>query len=352
MQKVGMFAPAHKHLTYNRCRFLYVPSYRWIIRETSVMAELFVYNWVYTGYNVYGHCLNAGGKYVLLTVRGFRPSCYVEGETVPRSTVVPLEAEYRRMATSRDISSLRPFHRLYFDSTKQMNEFISDSFHGSGTRVRPYMADIQHISVFLSQTGADYVGWVRVPGPSFCPPLPLPQEGCNNPIKGSSIVCKQDDIVPLPERIPYSSPRVMAFDIEVKSSDLGMPQPHRIEDTVEMISVVVFECGKECAAKRYILHTLDEPIFANCEEDNIEDVIYDDEAGLITGFFELITQENPTVITGFNIFGFDIHYMISRLRLRLLDIPDASRGIKRSVDIIRVDWASDAYGRTSSTGWS
>ena len=76
------------------------------------MAELFVYSWFYTGFNVYGHCLDESGKYVLLTVRGFYPSCYVEGETVPVCSVVPLKAEYRRMATSRNVSSLSPFYML------------------------------------------------------------------------------------------------------------------------------------------------------------------------------------------------------------------------------------------------
>lgn len=279
------------------------------------MTELFVYSWFYTGYNVYGHCLDANGSYRLLTVRGFHPSCYVEGETVPVSSVVPLKAEYRRMATSRDVSLLKPFYRLYFDDSRQMDAFLSE------VRVRRYMADIPHITVFLSQTGADHVGWVRVPRTDRC---------------------TTDDVVPLPDKIPYPAPRVLVFDIEVRSSDLGMPQPHRLDDTVEMISVVVFENGSGSNnSRRYILHTLRERLGM---DDTVEEVLYDDEAGLITGFFSLLKLEDPTVITGFNIFGFDIHYLVSRLRLRLLEIPDVSRGLKGSVDIIKVDWTSGAYG--------
>jgi DNA polymerase delta subunit 1 len=277
------------------------------------MEDLFVYSWFYTGYNVYGHCLNNNGKYRLLTVRGFRPSCYVEGETVPTSSVVPAKAEYRRMATSRNVSLLAPFHKLYFDNSKQMDAFLFE------VRARSYMADIPHITVFLSQTGADHVGWIRVP-----------KVDC----------CKPDNVVPLRDKIPYPAPRVLVFDIEVKSSDLGMPQPHRIEDTVEMVSVVVFNNGSgSTSSKRYILHTLSESL-----DIGVEELFYKDEVELITGFFRLLEQEDPTVITGFNIFGFDIHYLVSRLRLRLREIPDVSRGLRGSVDIIKVDWTSGAYG--------
>jgi DNA polymerase delta subunit 1 len=284
------------------------------------MVELFVYNWFYTGYSVYGHCLDGDGKYALLNVRGFHPSCYIEGNTVPVSSVVPLRAEYKRMVTSRDVSAPRSFYRLYFNNAKEMDGFFS------GAHVKRYMVDTPQIAVFLSQVGADHVGWVSVPATD-----------------GGSMEyrCKQDDITPLPDRIPYSSPRILVFDIEVKSSDLGMPQPHRIEDTVEMISVVVFDnCASNRAVRKCILHTLDEPLGLH----DSDEIAYDDEPALIRGFFGLLQLEDPTIITGFNIFGFDIHYLLSRLRLRLQDIPDVSRGLKGSVDIIRVDWASDAYG--------
>jgi DNA polymerase delta subunit 1 len=274
--------------------------------------ELFVYSWFYTGHNVYGHCLRDDGEYALLTVRGFYPSCYIEGSRVPPSQVAPLRVQCAKMATSRDVSLQKPFCKLYFRNMKDMDAFLSEAY------VKRYMADVPQISVFLSQVGADHVGWVRVPHTE----------------------CKPGDIASLPDRIPYSRPRVLAFDIEVKSQGTGMPQPHRIGDSVQMISVVVFESGSGSeATKVYILHTHDRPMNIGAK-----DLVYSCEVDMIAGFFRLIEDEGATVITGFNIFGFDMQYLVSRLRLRLLEIPDVSRGIKNSVDIIRVDWASDAYG--------
>lgn len=286
------------------------------------MIDLFVYSWYYTGFTVYGHCLDDAGEYRLLRVTDFMPSCFVEGETVPESTVVPAKAEYKRMLSSRDISCRRPFYRLYFRNGRDMESFSRER---SG---RCYMADIPQVTAFLSESGADHVGWIRVNQTYI-----QSQIGCRE------LRVRRSEIIPVPDRIPLSSPRVMAFDIEVRSSDSGMPQPYRIADTVEMISVVVF--GD--VYKVYIMHTLKDSLGI----DGATDLMFDDEVGLVTGFFDLVGKEDPTVLTGFNVYGFDLHYLVSRLRLRLIEIPDVSRGVPGSVDLIRVDWTSGAYGSNS-----
>ena len=279
--------------------------------------DLFVYSWYYTGYTVYGHGLNDEGEYALLKIDDYRPSCYVEGERLPNCSVVPWRAEYRRMVTSKDISVKRPFHQVFFKNMKEMEAFVSE------VKYNIYMADISQITIFLSQIDVDHVGWVRAD-------VREKRHGVYD-VKASSISGIKD-------KNPYSSPKVMAFDIEVRSADLGMPRSYRLTDSVEMISVVCFYAGNSTSAKIYVLHTFMEL------DTGYEEVKYESETELIIGFFELIKKEDPTVLTGFNIFNFDIRYLISRLQLRLLEIPDISRGIKNAVDIIKVDWASDAYG--------
>ena len=280
--------------------------------------ELFVYNWFYTGFTIYGHCLDINGEYKLLKVRNFLPSCYVEGETVrPSSTVVPVQAEYRRMLSSRDISSQRPFHLLSFQNAKDMSHFSQDG--------RCYMADIPQVTNFLSQIQADHVGWVKV--------------NCSAAQKCATVGML--DIVSMPDKIPPFTPKVLSFDIEVRSLDAGMPQPYRIRDTVEMISVVTFCNGQ--ALSTYIIHAMDEPF----DIEDALDIRCADEIDMITRFFTLIKEEDPTIITGYNIYGFDIHYLVSRLKLRLVEIPDVSRGLPNSIDLIKVDWTSNAYGHNT-----
>ena len=282
--------------------------------------DLFAYSWYYTGYAICGHCLDDGGRYRLLRVRDYRPSCYVEGERLPSCSVVPLKAEYKLMVTSRDISTKKPFHRVFFKNIKHMNDFASEVKYGV------YMADIPQVNVFLSQNDVDHVGWVRVENTTV-----TNSDNVVYDVESASIRAMKD-------KDPLSSPKVMVFDIEVRSADMGMPRPYMLSDTVEMISVVFFDVGKPELTKKYLLH-----VYPKLQIDE-EQLIYEDEVGLIRGFFELMNKEDPTVITGFNIFNFDIKYLVSRLQLRLLEIPDVSKGIKNTVDIIKVDWASDAYG--------
>lgn len=271
--------------------------------------ELFVYNWFYTGYTVYGHCLDKNGKYRQVKITNFLPSCYVEGDTVPSSTIVPVRAEYKRMLSSRDVSSLRPFYRLHFRNGNDMEMFARQQ------RGNCYMADIPQVTTFLSQADVDHVGWIK---------------------KGAA----PNDVQRL-DMIPPSSPRVMSFDIEVRSMDAGMPQPHRILDTVEIISVVVK--GNDTPTATYILHMVDGLDVPECVN-----VVCRNEIDLIIRFFNLIKSEDPTVITGYNIYGFDLHYLVSRLRLRLVEIPNVSRGgHDNGVSVMRVDWSSDAYGHNS-----
>ena len=282
--------------------------------------ELFVYTWVYNGYTIYGHCLDPNGSHVCIKVQDFFPSCYIEGDTVPRSTVIPRAAKFQRMLSSKDISRLQPFYRLYFDNASDLTSFSKEHSY------KCYMADIPQVATFLSQINADHVGWVKVTSTSADSTL--------------QTTVRMKNIQSIPNKIPPCTPRVMAFDIEVKSIDSGMPQPHRIKDTVEMISVVIF--GAEKPTEKFIMH-----MFKPFCIDGVQDITFITEIELIVGFFNLMKDKDPTIVTGFNIYGFDMHYLVSRLKLRLVEIPPAHRGTSGTVDVIKVDWSSEAYGHNS-----
>ena len=347
-------------------------------------VEYFVYNWFYTGNTVYGHCLDIDGHYHLITVHGFYPSCYVSSGDTSFSTVNPVNAEYKEMRSSRDISAVMPYYKLYFENTKQMKTFVSEA---KQNYIKVHMAEdsIPQIAVFLSQRNLSYVGWCRLPHththnsscvsttgvvghthtkydirqltttpttsntPSVCV-TPADSHNIRQQVTRSvgvrsDVVSKlsAEDIFPSNNIVPYNYPTVMAFDIEVKCSALGMPQPHKIEDTVEMISVVLFENDIDSSSRSFIMHAYDQ----NMNIDGVADIMCNDEADLIIQFFELIKQKDPTIITGFNIYGFDLHYLVCRLQLRLTEIPDVSRGIAGNINLIKVDWTSDAYGHNN-----
>ena len=302
--------------------------------KKHINGEYFVYNWFYTGYSVYGHCLDTKGDYHLLTVHGFYPSCYVQSKdgnmpNIDFSTVNPVKAEYKKMGSSRDISALLQYYQLYFENIKQMETFVSEA---RKNYIKVHMAEesIPQIAVFLSQRNLSYVGWIKI------------DVHGEQPVNGKADI---NSIFPSDNIVPYNYPTVMAFDIEVRcmEKNSGMPQPYRINDTIEMISVVLFENDKSNSTRRFIMHAYDN----NMNIDGVVDIMCNDETDLIIKFFELVKQEDPTIITGFNIYGFDLHYLVSRLQLQLTEIPDISRGLAGSINLIKVDWTSDAYGHNN-----
>eukprot|EP00850_Spirogloea_muscicola_P018953 SM000179S03425 [mRNA] locus=s179:142826:157276:- [translate_table: standard] len=229
-------------------------------------------------------------RYRVLKIGGYMPFCYVEGEMFPHSSVVPKQANYKRMVTSADISTPRPFYEVCFYSIGDMREFAY--------RHRCYMAEIQQITMFLSKANLDTVGWVRA----------------------SSLEVTVNEVTSLPEREPYTAPSTMSFYIEVRSSDLRMPQSYKIDDTIEMICVV---SRRRSSKSVYLLHAY--PLCIGIP--GVTEVMCDDEYSIIASFFDLIRSEDPDVITGFNIYGFDFCYIISRLQLRLKEVPDGKKSM-------------------------
>jgi len=253
--------------------------------------------------------------------------------------------------SSRNISAILPCCQIYFENAKQMDIFVSEiKKYGKKT----HMTDIPQIIMFLSQNNLDHVGWVDIntnidTDKNIDKNIDLNIDININMIRPSNTMF-----------VPYNYLKVMSFDIEVKSVNTGMPQPHRLSDTVEMISVVMFTNGVELElplgtphlhpkfkqrqnVETFLIHAYESPL--NIE--NCIDIRCDNEDSVIIEFFKLIKHEDPTILTGFNIYGFDLHYLVSRLQLRLTEIPDVSRGLPGNVDLIRVDWTSDAYGHNN-----
>ena len=289
--------------------------------------EFFVYSWEYKYGIVCAHSLDDDGKYTFLRVHNYMPSCYVEGDRFPSSNIIPVKIERANMATSLDVCNRRTYHQAWFKSYKNMEDFTKNN------RNRCFMHEIPTITMFLSFSGLDTVGWVKL----------------DNATKDSTGAVSVDcaNIRARADRAPYSTPKVMAFDIEVSSSDMSMPKAYRASDAVEMISVI-------CGERSYLLHKCvfsqakkPVPVGSSKKELGVDigkEIICVNELELIRKFFQIIGSEDPDVITGYNIYGFDFNYIVERLQRVLKTIPDVGRGVDKRVGIIPVEWESSAYG--------
>lgn len=107
-------------------------------------------------------------------------------------------------------------------------------------------------------------------------------------------------------------PLIMSFDLEVNSANpTRMCNASIAEDVIFLISCV-FTRGEDNDSQAVLL-TLFEPD-ETLLQPNTQVVVCASESSLLLAFAELVSERRPNIITGYNIIGFDIEYMIKRAR--------------------------------------
>lgn len=259
------------------------------------MDELFIFKWEVLNENpikIRGHGLDKNNQYDFIIVDNFETFCYynVEGEMKKWKSKDIISTE-----TSDDIFTTRNFTKVYSRYKKEL---------------RGYMSELEIIPMFTAIRNIDYVGWID-----------------------------KKTLQPIRKNI-HPDPYILSFDIEVSSDNDGMPVPYIENNRIEMISLL-FQRYKEEDTKTYLLHIdpieypVDRKFTGTCCKNEIE---------LIDTFFEIIKKENPDIITGFNIYGFDFEYIISKLQYYYHITTQCTRPVLKDFTVKSNDWSSSAYG--------
>ena len=156
---------------------------------------------------------------------------------------------------------------------------------------------------------------------------------------------KWKNVSPVENCEHVARPKIMGFDIEVNSTNpSAMPKAEKVGDKIFQIScVLAIEGDKEDKYEKYLL-TLGQP-----EQETVgEDVLiyyYETEAALLEGFTTFIREENPNIIVGYNILGFDIPYMIARAKLNMCIFDFDRQGFHKFAHAKEriIKWSSSAY---------
>lgn len=156
------------------------------------------------------------------------------------------------------------------------------------------------------------------------------------------------NVLPVEEDYDTSmfSPLIMSFDIEVYSHiPTKMPKCTEPQDKVFQISIVLHRPGGK---KRKFLLSLGDPLSKKVGKD-VKIYTYPNEAELIMGYTDFINKYNPNVIVGYNIFGFDIPYLIGRAihNPYAQVIEDFARHgfpLFQQAEQKTIKWSSGAYG--------
>jgi DNA polymerase elongation subunit (family B) len=144
-------------------------------------------------------------------------------------------------------------------------------------------------------------------------------------------------------------PVVLSFDIEVYSSNPDkFPDGNKFSDCIFQISCVFWRINDK-KLDNYLLTIGDADEKIVGEDEDVKTLCYDSEAKLLIGFIKLIHKHNPHLITGWNILGFDINYIITRSQLLLLEDELSSLGMVKGKCCTQIDtsWSSAAYGKQS-----
>jgi DNA polymerase elongation subunit (family B) len=147
------------------------------------------------------------------------------------------------------------------------------------------------------------------------------------------------------ERNDVAKPKIMGFDIEVNSTNpSAMPQSHKVGDKVFQISCVLARDGDSPDNYEKYLLTLGQPD-QDIVGDDVLIYMYETEAALLEGFTDFIREENPNIIVGYNILGFDIPYMIARAKLNMCIFDFDKQGFHKFAHAKEriIKWSSSAY---------
>jgi DNA polymerase delta subunit 1 len=192
-----------------------------------------------------------------------------------------------------------------------------------------YESNIDPVLRFMHRTNISSTGWLDS-GPecerayiSTCD-IDL---WCNN-WKSLTPVAR-DDIAPL---------RIMSFDIEAYSHDGGFPDPEHHENVVFQIGMTTKVYGQEGWFDRKCL-CLKQTDAEDCES-------FEKEEDLLEAFAKYLVKTDPDIITGYNIFGFDLEFLMKRMRILPVTPTTCfwTRLRDRSVQLVEKTLSSNALG--------
>ncbi len=210
-----------------------------------------------------------------------------------------------------------PYLKVLFWNTQDLNSFVMSMRKpqtilglGDNIKLKCHTAERTMTPVlrYLAQQDLPSAGWIEAKG------IRIPTEDKQTTRK-YEYSCSSIDLHAIPEEMAMKMklvfPKVMSFDNEANSSIMSsMPNSERPDDKTFQIAYSMLYPATETSKKEYKKYLL---CLGN--PDPIPDttiITYRTEADLYVGLTERMRIEDPDVVIGFNILGWDFNYMIAR----------------------------------------
>jgi len=305
--------------------------------------SMFIYSWYvdeketeFTKIRIYG--IDKDNKNICLHVNDFTPYVYLElptytewNERKAQLLGNKIDEELGEFAPLR--KSLIMKYKLYgahFDKNGKRKKFpylfcsFAHKSHidkklSSLLRRSLVVQGIGHVRMKVHESSADPVlqliccrdipsiGWIKFVGEELTDDSKYTLCDKEYNVKWKGIFNADENTVGLP--------LIMGFDIEVNSTNpTVMPKAKNPGDKVFQISCIFNREGRtDCESYLLTLAEADQQTVG----ENIKIISCKTEAELLISFTELVRNKKPNIITGYNILGFDIQYMIDRAKFNL-----------------------------------
>ena len=224
---------------------------------------------------------------------------------------------------------LSPFLRVEFKSHRALRScvYCVDNVKYEELRgCRVYEGNIDPVLRFMHCSGIKSTGWID---PGICEP------DMESTCEVNLWAPNWRFITPL-DRDDFSPLKIMSFDIECYSSTGGFPDAKRPADVVFQIGMTTGAFGSQEPLERKCL-CLKQTDAPDCES-------FETEKELLKAFEKYLIKTDPDIITGWNIFGFDLEYLLIRATVHCGLSPVWGRVKGAVIELVEKNLSSSALG--------
>ena len=324
--------------------------------------KVFIYQWITEAkprdvdksFEIRGYGISEDGTNVCLEVENFQPWLCVELKHPHKPSVKDMKQCLQGRTFSKITLTQKtklyfyqherefPIYKVYFRTDGLRKRFYYSFQKASRVRcqmkdnqIKIHECDASPILQFLCSRDLPSCGWVEF----------IDEENCRKHDKNGRVTRSSDEYIVDNKRLRkyVGHPTIpvfksLSFDLEVYSHDENrMPSANHVEDVIFQIGVVV----REAAERECYLFTLakQELKLTGCHVK-----CFSSEKELLKGFLKFLTKANPHILLGYNIFGFDLPYLVQRCRMHSVsEIYYCGMPRKLAAEFKEVKWSSSAY---------
>lgn len=350
------------------------------LKDEETSFNIFPYKWDYediegrTNINIFG--LNDKNRTVYVRVDSFTPYMYLELPPHVKWTeanVRSITSKIKEMSNPAVISFMYKY-RLYYAHVEKGHDgkykrklfpylFIAmnskdELFKLTGKLRRPIKLESLNLLInvkvhemkatpilqLIANQEIPSAGWIS--GKGISPSMKDSEADEEYHCEWSDLKpCTDTEILKIVPR-----PKLMSFDLEVNSKNWNQfPRASRLEDCIFQIGVVSCFSGDKEDKYRKDIFTL-----KHVNPDKLEKGLgiheYKTESDLLCGFFEFIKKEKPNIMLGYNIFNFDLPYIMARENRVYCPMSIKRCGLLPGVaKEVKIKWASSAFSAQTFT---